>query len=125
MTNPILCEPDGSVSIHVKPGQLWQWCFTVGDGTWFFEPVTDQRRESFVPVQDVGIVTVKRGDHFMVVATEDAGPAQPPNVPIIDEWGVMQSPAQPPKRWHVAMLHDTLVWIDHDCFNNAELIGHT
>lgn len=113
-------EPSG---VDVRPGQLWVWCFSVGDGTYFFEPVTEERRITFVPVGDVGIVTVRRGDSFIVVSTEDDGPAQPPNVPIIDEWGVMTSPAQPPKRWHVAMLHDTLVWIDHDCFNHAELIA--
>lgn len=100
------------------------WAFTVNDGTWFFEPVTEQRRETFVPVQDVGIQVIKRGDRFMVVAVDDPGPAQPPNVPIIDEWGVMQSPARPPQRWHVALLNDCLVWIDHDNFQHAELIGH-
>lgn len=108
---------------EVHPGQLWMWCFTVGDGTWFFEPVTEQRRQTFVPVANAGIVTIKRGERFIIVSTEDPGPAEPPNVPIIDEWGVMQSPAQPPRRYHVALLHDTLIWIDHDMFQHAELLA--
>jgi hypothetical protein len=103
---------------------MWTWCFQVGDGTWFFEPVTAERRATFIPAGDACIVAVKRGDSFVIVATDDEGPAQPPNVPIIDEWGYMQSPAQPPKRWHVALLHDKLVWIDHDSFDHAELVGH-
>lgn len=128
MSNHIICEPDGSVNLHIKPGQLWQWCFTVGDeGTWFFEPVTEERRVSFVSVSDAGIKTIKRGDKFLVIAVDDPGPAQVPgsDIPMLDEMGYMVSPAQPPKRWHVAMLNDCLVWIDHDSFNHAELIGHT
>lgn len=110
----------------VKPGQLWQWCFTVGEGTWFLEAVTEHRRNYFVSAVDEGYKLIHRGDHFIVVSTDDPGPAQIPgaDVPMLDELGYMVSPAQPPKRWHVAMLNECLVWIDQDSFNHAELIGH-
>lgn len=107
--------------IIVKPGQMWMWAFSVGDGTYFFECVKSTRRESFIT--DADYVIVKRKQNFTIISTYDAGPAMPPNVPIIDEWGHIQSPAQPPKDWHVAMMNGKLVWIDQEMFQHAELIA--
>lgn len=92
---------------EIRPGQLWIWRLAVGDGTYFFEQVTEERRINYALA---GIIPIKRGDNFIIVSTDDDGPAQPPNVPAV-------------KRWHVALLHGTLVWIDHDSFYSAKLIA--
>ena len=110
--------------IVVKPGQMWLWAFSVGSGTYFFEAVTAERRETFMPTGDSNYMIVKRGESFVIISTYDPGPAMPPNVPIIDEWGHIESPAQPPKDWHVAMLNGKLVWIDQEMYQHAELVGH-
>lgn len=125
MTNPVKVVGN-DVELFIKPGQLWMWCFTVGeDGTWFFEVVTEERRNSFMTAGNV--LTINRGETFVVVSTDDPGPGTVPgeDLPMLDEMGYMVSPAQPPKRWHVVMLRGTLVWVDQDSFNHAELMGDT
>lgn len=53
---------------------------------------------------------------FIVVSTDDVGPAQLPNAPIVDEQDVMTLPVKLSKSWHVALLHGTPAWIDHESF---------
>lgn len=114
-------EASAAPTIAIRPGQLWRWNFEVKDGTWFFEVVTSSSRNGFLTDQQH--VIIKRGDTFTVTACDDPGPARIPgmDLPMLDVSGFM-SPAQPPKRWHVVLLGGKLVWIDHESFEQAELI---
>lgn len=114
-----LCEP----SVNVRPGQLWVWSFIINEGYWPFDIVTQQARDSFVFAGD--IVMMHRGDSFIIVATDDPGPAQVPGQgqPRLDEFSYVVSWGTPNKRWHVAMKDNRLFWISHDLFNHAELMG--
>lgn len=101
--------------MDVKPGQMFVWDPRFKDGWWFFEKVCDGRRKSFMGTD--GHTHLHRGDIITIVSVHDAGPAFPPgaDVPIIDENGRMTiSPIVVPKAWHVALLHETLVWIEED-----------
>jgi len=109
--------------MQIKPGQLWRWEFQVNDGWWMFSTVTSSARENFLDYTQEQVM-IKRGDTFVVIVPDDPGPAMVPgsNIPMLDEGGLMTSPAQPPKRWHVVMLHGKLVWMDHEDFNQAQLV---
>jgi hypothetical protein len=71
-----------------------------------------------------GTVTLKRGDVFTVVSLDDPGPYQlPVRLPITDAdgWDNFETAAVP-FRWHVVLIRDALVWIDHTSFECAELL---
>jgi hypothetical protein len=102
--------------VDLRPGQLWEWCFTAGaDGWWMFTCVTAEGRNSFVASS---IVTLVRGEVFTVVSLDDPGPMQLPELSI----GIPEAYYDPPKRWHVALKGDKLFWIDHAYFDQAKLL---
>lgn len=111
--------------VVVRPGQLWMWAFSLQDGFWPFEVITNEARDSFIFAGEH--LMLHRGDRFIIVATDDPGPAQPPglNAPRFDEYGNILSwgDTSPPKRWHVAMAKDKLFWVDQEKFEHAELMG--
>lgn len=86
--------------VVIEPGQFWRWCRT----TWLFDAVTDRRRNYVASIagklsctldeletQDYKLV--HRGDYFVVIFTDDPGPAQ-----------VSPAQFQLPKRVHVVLL---------------------
>lgn len=108
----------------IMPGQLWAWAFKVGDGSWPFEVITQEARESFVFV--INRLILQSGQQFIVIAMDDSGPAQVPgsDLPRYDEFGgVISWGNLELKRWHVAMHKETLFWIEHKYFEQAELIS--
>jgi hypothetical protein len=82
----------------VVPGQLWSWVGSHHDDTWFLEPVTTEKRPS------TKIIILSRGDRFIVVATD------------IGTTGNIANQI----RWHMILLHGTLVWINHYCLKYAK-----
>ncbi len=106
----------------ITPGQLWSWVFNVGDGTWHFEVITREARESFVFV--ISHLVLHRGQQFIVIATDDPGQTPMPgsDMPRYDEFGSANIDFQF-KRWHVAMHKEKLFWIEHTWFEHAELLN--
>jgi len=114
------CEPRHEIT-ELRPGQLWQWNFSFGDGTWWFTPVTEAGRTT----PDWGRrVTMKRGDMFTLVTLDDPGPYELPTMPTFDDAGNIL-PAMEIKlraRYDVVLVGDTLVWFEHDNFEHSELL---
>lgn len=108
------------------PGQMYAWEFTVGDGSWPIEYVTEERRHSYA-VGRYGML--KRGDAFTVVSTDDAGPYDLDNMgwlrgsQLIDDFDVPAVDISfPPKRWHVALHGGTLFWLEHSLLLCSRLL---
>lgn len=118
---------DDTNTIIVRPGQLWRWTFSVGDGSWLFENVSEERRRD-APHSWSGnnSTIVHTSDLFTVISVDDPGPCVHPQLDTVinvDSCNyVLEKLIKPPARWHVAMLFGTLVWIEHHWFNEAELI---
>lgn len=107
-----------SVSVNLRPGQLWRWKFSVGEGQWPTARVSDCARNEFTGSP---FVLFKRDDVFTVVTLDDAGPYYVYLQSMADahlEYGVIQTP----RRWHVVLLNDALVWFEHPWFEQAELV---
>lgn len=110
-------EPESPASdFNLKPGQLWRWNFLVNDGSWLFQRVSTEGRTS---VFADGWHFMKRGDVFTVVTVDDPGPYDM-RLPKVDDYGMVSY--DPPKRWHVVLFQGTLLWFDHECFSQAELV---
>ena len=103
--------------VDLKPGQLWRWNFAVGDGTWFFQKVTSDARFQFM---NGTYVALNNHDTFTVVALDDPGPYEM-RFPGLNDLGQIVS--EPPKRWHVVLCQFGLVWVEHQQFSFAELLG--
>jgi hypothetical protein len=103
----------------IRPGQLLRWNFTVRDGFWMFQRVTSEARIGVVPT----FVFMKRGEVFTVIATDDAGPFSMDAPTYDNEKCVMVYPKI--KRWHVILIGDTLAWLEHDWFEQGELLTDT
>lgn len=96
--------------INVAPGQLWLWDFSVAEGWWPLDIVTEARRIGY----DAQNTIIRRGDVFTVVTTNDPGPFE---MMTVDEHGNWAT-----QRWHVVIVHDKLVWMRHDDFRVAKLL---
>jgi hypothetical protein len=108
----------------VKPGQSWMWTFTYNDGTWWFEHVSITRRSDFVSGMS-GMEMIKRGEIFLIVATNDLGPCKIPGEDYSDEYGSFFPIVAPPKHWHIALIRNRCVWISHDDLDHASLVNDT
>lgn len=103
---------------NVVPGQLWRWAFTVGDGSWFSQRVTDEAR--FEPSTD-GLAVILLDDTFVVVVVDDPGPYRMPDYSTLYDPVVAVSTVSP-KRWHVVLLDHALVWVEDGWFEQCELL---
>lgn len=95
------------------PGQMYAWEFEVLNGDWFIEYVTDVRRQQTFGGRN-GLI--KRGDLFTIITLDDPGPQQ---LPEYNEHGV---PTVVKMRFHTALLHDSLFWIEHSFLFFAKLV---
>ncbi len=103
----------------VIPGQLWRWDFSVGDGSWFGQRVTDEAR--FEPSFD-GTAVILRDDTFVIVVVDDPGPYEQPDYLSSVYDPASTSPGMVAKRWHVALLNHALVWIEDGWLQHCELL---
>ena len=109
--------------MNLKPGQLYVWAFTVGDGTWWLDLVTEEARTTMVLRESV---FVKRGDQIMLVTVDDPGPFEHT---MYETANLMSSEFSDPidkpekKRYHVALCRNQLIWISEDRFSFMELIS--
>lgn len=95
---------------QVKPGQMWRWDFQLFDGVWFLGVVSSEAKLN----GNIKMAEIRRGETFVVVATDDEGPA----ILVFDENGLMA----PRPMHHVVMLRGTLVWIKPDEFDSCSLV---
>ena len=107
----------------LKPGQLWMWDFDVKvdggeEGWWLANRVTSEGRHQMPTAAFI----LKRGMFFTVIRPDDEGPYELPSVPSFDEEGNYVPVTAPPKRWHVVLIGDVLVWFQHDWFEQCKLL---
>lgn len=103
MTTSDRCDTaPSSSSESLKPGQLYVWRFSVGNGFWMFPRVTEEGRHSFVFAH----VTVKPGSQLLMLHPDDAGPWE---VPEYDNTNGI--PYYPKNRWHVMVVEGVMVWV--------------
>lgn len=106
-----------SVGRELRPGQLWQWKFAVGDGWWVLQKVTEHGR--YAP--DAGnFKVIYRDNIFTLVTLDDPGPYELPPINGLNDVG--QYVTHPRKLWHVVLLGDSLVWMEHKHFEQAILL---
>ena len=99
------------------PGQMYAWDLGVGTGDWIVEVVTERRRT--VPYSIGRHLHIKRDQPFTIVSTDDDGPLQTPTFKL----NTLEVVKPRPRRWHVALLGDTLFWLDHDALRFATLVS--
>jgi hypothetical protein len=100
------------------PGQLWFWNFDLGESTWWpAQRVSEAARDTFM-VNEIEYLHL--GDTFVMVSVDDPGPFEF-KLPDFNEDGTLR-PEQTPRRWHVILLHGSLVWLDHAWLDDCGLI---
>lgn len=110
------------VEHELKPGQLWQWVFdvempNVPKGWWMAQRVTEEGRRLGIAANHPFIMSY--GMTFVIIHPDDTGPYQY-NLTHVDENGLVQS--DPPLRYHVVLIGDTLVWFQHDWLKSCTLL---
>lgn len=99
----------------IVPGQLWCWAFDVGDGSWWCQRVTERARETF----DTNGTFISRGDIITIINVDDTGPHTSAYAALDNAAGAGLAH----KRWHVALVRHTLVWMEDHWFDTCELLG--
>lgn len=115
--------------MKAKPGQFWVWQLPVSSGDWAFEKPSQQRRDDWLAIPQ-GHVHVHRGDVFMIVSCNDAGPAHdiprfhPGKIPGIDEELNIPVPAVAihKKIWHTALHGHEIFWLEEPALEFCELL---
>jgi len=86
------------------------------------EFVTQERRHSIMGARH-GMI--RRGQVFTIVTVNDYGPYDLPSFPTVDGRGGLLPAKRTArdKRWHTALLGDTLFWLDHELFQFSKLVA--
>ena len=114
------------MSLDLIPGQMYAWHGIGTIKTWLITYVTEEGRTVWIGGRH-GFINA--GDLFTVVSLDDEGPYDGPD--FGDSFvQVSNPPSNAPlvarkvnKRWHTALLHDAIFWLDHELLETSELVS--
>lgn len=108
------------------PGQMYVFKGIVKVHTWLITYVTEEGRTELIGGRHSFI---KTGDLYIIVTLNDEGPYDGPDLGKFssqvdpDGFARMIYANKKRKRWHVALLHDALFWLDHELLSFSELVS--